>query len=53
MALFRYFVMELFTQLIRILVTALFSFGIAMILVSPVDRLIRKLKVGKHIEKEA
>jgi phospho-N-acetylmuramoyl-pentapeptide-transferase len=45
--------MEVFTQLIRILITALFSFVAAMLLVSPIDRLIRKLKAGKHIAKDA
>lgn len=44
--------MEIFTQLIRLLFTALFSFTVGMLLVSPVDQLIRRLKAGKHIEKE-
>jgi len=45
--------MEIFTQLIRVLVTALGTFIVAMVLVSPVDRLIRRLKAGKHIAKDA
>ena len=44
--------MELFSQLVRVLLTTLLAFGLAMVLVAPVERLIRRLKAGKHIKKE-
>ena len=44
--------MELFTQLVRLLFTVLLSFAVAMFLVPPIDRLIRRVKAGKRIAKE-
>ena len=42
----------IFSQILRFLIVAIVSFFVGIILVKPVDKLIKKIHSFKHIEKE-